>query len=67
MRVSNADDAYARALALGATGLSAPATLPFGERQAAVRDPAGHAWTLSQTVADVDPASWGAAPVQTTG
>lgn len=67
VRVSNADDAYARALALGATGLSAPATLPFGERQAAVRDPAGHAWTLSQTVADVDPASWGAAPVQTTG
>ncbi len=67
VRVPDVDDAYARALTLGATGLSAPATLAFGERQAAVRDPAGHAWTLSQTVADVDPASWGAMPVQPTG
>jgi uncharacterized glyoxalase superfamily protein PhnB len=32
---------------------------PFGERQASVRDPAGHAWSLTQTIADVDPAGWG--------
>lgn len=63
VRVPNVDDTYARALAHGATSLSAPTTLPFGERQAAVRDPAGHTWTLSQTVADVDPTTWGASPV----
>jgi len=51
--------AYARALALGATGLTPPADYADGERQASVRDPAGHAWTLTQTIADVDPASWG--------
>jgi uncharacterized glyoxalase superfamily protein PhnB len=48
-----------RAIALGATGLTPPADHPDGERQASVRDPAGHAWTLTQTIADVDPASWG--------
>jgi uncharacterized glyoxalase superfamily protein PhnB len=57
--VANVDDAYARALASGASGLSAPASLPFGERQAIVRDPAGHSWTLSHTIADVDPVTWG--------
>lgn len=59
IRVANVDEAYARALASGATGLSAPARYPDGERQASVRDPAGHAWTLSETVEDVDPAAWG--------
>ncbi|AMW06964.1 hypothetical protein GEMMAAP_16910 [Gemmatimonas phototrophica] len=59
IRVANVDDVYARALASGASGLSAPTDYPFGERQATVRDPAGHAWTLSHTVADVDPFTWG--------
>jgi uncharacterized glyoxalase superfamily protein PhnB/uncharacterized protein YndB with AHSA1/START domain len=59
VRVSDIDGTYARALAHGATGLAAPADQPFGERQAQVRDPAGHAWTLTQTIGDVDPASWG--------
>ncbi len=59
VRVADVDRAYARALALGSTGLSVPTDHPYGERQASVRDPAGHAWTLTQTIADVDPASWG--------
>ncbi|MEP7384378.1 MAG: VOC family protein [Gemmatimonadota bacterium] len=59
VRVADVDRAYARAMALGSTGLSEPADHPYGERQASVRDPAGHAWTLTQTIADVDPASWG--------
>jgi len=62
VRVADADDAYARALANGAEGVSPPTTYPYGERQATVRDPAGHAWTLSQTVADVDPRTWGGVP-----
>lgn len=59
VRVADADAAWARALANGAEGVSPPATYPYGERQATVRDPAGHAWTMSQTVADVDPREWG--------
>jgi uncharacterized glyoxalase superfamily protein PhnB len=59
VRVPDVHVAYDRALALGATGLTPPADHPYGERQASVRDPAGHAWTLTQTIADVDPASWG--------
>ena len=59
VRVADVHAAYARALALGATSLTPPADHADGERQASVRDPAGHAWTLTQTIADVDPASWG--------
>ena len=59
VRVPDVHAAYDRAIALGATGLTPPADHPDGERQASVRDPAGHAWTLTQTIADVDPASWG--------
>lgn len=59
VRVPDVHAAYTRALALGATGLTPPADHTDGERQASVRDPAGHAWTLTQTIADVDPASWG--------
>ena len=59
VRVPDVNTAYDRALALGATGLTPPVDHPFGERQASVRDPAGHAWTLTQTIADVDPTTWG--------
>ncbi len=59
VRVSDIDATYERALARGASGLSAPVDHPYGERQAQLRDPAGHAWTLTQTIGDVDPASWG--------
>jgi uncharacterized glyoxalase superfamily protein PhnB len=59
LRVSDIDATFARALALGATALSAPSDQPFGERQAVLRDPAGHSWTLTQTIANVDPARWG--------
>jgi hypothetical protein len=36
---------------------------PFGERQRTVVDPWGYRWTLSETVADVDPESWGGTPI----
>lgn len=59
VRVADIDTTYQRAIALGATGLAPPADHPHGERQASLRDPFGHAWTLTQTIADVDPATWG--------
>ena len=59
VRVPDIDAAYARALARGAVGVAEPTDHAYGERQATLRDPAGHSWTLTQTIADVDPATWG--------
>lgn len=59
IRVDDVDAHYARAVAAGAEVSSPPVTHPFGERQYGARDPGGHRWTFSQTVDDVDPASWG--------
>ncbi len=59
VRVPDVDAAFDRALALGGTAIAPPTTFPYGERQATLRDPAGHGWTLTQTINDVDPASWG--------
>jgi uncharacterized glyoxalase superfamily protein PhnB len=59
VRVADVDTVYARAIASGGSGVEAPRDQPYGERQAVVRDPAGHSWTLTQTIADVDPATWG--------
>jgi uncharacterized glyoxalase superfamily protein PhnB len=54
-------DAHCRhAMAAGATIEAPPATFPYGERQYTASDFAGHRWTFSQSVEDVDPAAWGA-------
>jgi uncharacterized glyoxalase superfamily protein PhnB len=50
---------FARAVAAGATAVSEPHSWEYGERQAAIDDPAGHRWTLSQTLFDAEPESWG--------
>jgi uncharacterized glyoxalase superfamily protein PhnB len=59
IRVEGVDAHHARATAQGARVLRAPADHPFGERQYTAEDPGGHVWTFSQSLADVDPASWG--------
>lgn len=59
LRVDNLDAVFARAIARGAEALRQPTDYPYGERQCTLRDPCGHVWTLSQTIADVDPADWG--------
>lgn len=59
VRVENVDAHCARAIAAGAELVSPPTTFPFGERQYSVRDLGGHRWTFSETISDVDPASWG--------
>ena len=59
VRVTDVDAHCARATRAGAEILSPPATHPFGERQYSARDLGGHRWTFSQTVDDVDPATWG--------
>ena len=59
VRVVDVDTHHVRAAAAGAVIVNAPADYPYGERQYTATDPAGHRWTFSQSVADVDPASWG--------
>jgi uncharacterized glyoxalase superfamily protein PhnB len=60
------DDVHAhceRARAHGARILMEPTDFEYGERQYAVEDLAGHQWTFSQTLEDVDPVTWGGTPV----
>jgi uncharacterized glyoxalase superfamily protein PhnB len=59
VRVDDVDSHYQQARAAGARIISPPAGYPYGERQYTAEDPAGRRWTFSQTIADVDPASWG--------
>ena len=59
VHVEDLDRIYEQAKSMGARIINPPAHYPFGERQCTVEDIGGHRWTFSQTVADVDPASWG--------
>ena len=62
VRVADVDAHYAQAQAAGAQVLSPPTDYPFGERQYTAVDPAGHRWTFTQSIADVDPRDWGGEP-----
>jgi uncharacterized glyoxalase superfamily protein PhnB len=59
VRVADVDAHHARAVAVGARALGTPTDYPYGERQYSALDPGGHRWTFSQSIADVDPATWG--------
>lgn len=59
VRIDDLHRHHAIALAHGARMLRDPADHPYGERQYTAEDCGGHVWTFTQTIADVDPASWG--------
>jgi uncharacterized glyoxalase superfamily protein PhnB len=59
VRVEDAHAHCDRARANGARILMEPTDFEYGERQYAAADLAGHRWTFSETLADVDPATWG--------
>ena len=63
VRVEDVDRHYAQTTAFGARVVNPPQTYPFGERQYTVVDPGGHAWTFTQSVADVAPEDWGGTSV----
>lgn len=63
MRVDDVDRHHEHARAAGADIVSPPETHMFGERQYAALDPAGHRWTFTESVADVDPEGWGGTTV----
>jgi len=62
IRVENVDAHFDQSTAHGAAVLRSPADHPYGERQYTVADPTGHRWTFTQSIADVDPVSWGGTP-----
>lgn len=59
VRVADVDAHYQQAKQSGAEIVSLPTDYPYGERQYTVEDLGGHRWTFSQTIADVDPQTWG--------
>jgi uncharacterized glyoxalase superfamily protein PhnB len=59
VRLDDVNSHHTRAHAAGAAILSPPADMPFGERQYSAKDPAGHHWTFTQSIADVAPEDWG--------
>jgi uncharacterized glyoxalase superfamily protein PhnB len=59
IRVENVDAHCERAKNAGARITQEPVTQMYGERQYNVEDFAGHSWTFSQSMADVDPKEWG--------
>jgi len=64
VRVEDARGHCERARRFGARIIREPADQPFGERQYTAEDLAGHQWTFSQSIADVDPREWGGEPAQ---
>ena len=59
VRVSDVDEAFARARDAGAGVLHDLQTHEYGERSALLEDLAGHRWELTQTVRDTAPEEWG--------
>jgi uncharacterized glyoxalase superfamily protein PhnB len=59
VRVANANRHHEQAVKAGARILQPPTDFPYGERQYNAVDIGGHRWTFSQSIANVDPASWG--------
>jgi uncharacterized glyoxalase superfamily protein PhnB len=59
VRVETIDAHLSRARPHGAEIVQNLENLPYGERQYTCLDPAGHRWTFSEAIANVDPAEWG--------
>ena len=59
VHIADAQRHYEHVLARGAQIVNPPTDHFFGERQYTVVDLGGHRWTFSQSIADVDPKSWG--------
>lgn len=64
VRVEDVDAHHERARRSGVRILRPPTDFPYGERQYNAEDFAGHHWSFSQSIADVDPRDWGGTPVQ---
>jgi PhnB protein len=54
--VPNVDAAYQKALKAGATSLTEPADMFYGDRSGGVKDTAGNRWHIGTHIEDVSPA-----------
>jgi uncharacterized glyoxalase superfamily protein PhnB len=63
VRIEDARAHCERARRHGAEILMEPTDFEYGERQYTARDPEGHQWTFSETLADVAPEEWGGTTV----
>jgi PhnB protein len=63
LKVEDASAIANRAVELGAKLDDEPRDFPYGERQATFTDPFGHQWTVTQTLVDTAPESWGGSAV----
>lgn len=63
VRIEDAKGHCERARAAGAVILTEPTDQMYGERQYNAQDFHGHRWDFTETVADIDPESWGGTPV----
>jgi uncharacterized glyoxalase superfamily protein PhnB len=63
VRVEDANAHCDQARDHGAEITAEPTDHPYGERQYSAVDLAGYRWTFSESIADVDPESWGASRV----
>ncbi len=59
VRVDDADRHHEQTARFGAGILHPPTEYPYGERQYSAEDPSGHRRTFSQSIAEIEPASWG--------
>ncbi|MES2390027.1 MAG: VOC family protein [Acidobacteriota bacterium] len=64
VRVEDARAHCERARVAGAKILSEPVDHVYGERQYNVEDFFGHQWDFTETIADVEPESWGGESVE---
>jgi uncharacterized glyoxalase superfamily protein PhnB len=60
IRVKDIDNHFIKAQSRGAKIISPPTDYFYGERQYTLEDIGGHVWTLSETVQELTPESWGA-------
>lgn len=63
VRIEDALAHCERARQNGAIILTEPKDHIYGERQYNAQDFNGHRWDFTQTIADIDPESWGGTPV----
>jgi uncharacterized glyoxalase superfamily protein PhnB len=63
VRIEDAYDHCERAREAGAIILTEPKDHVYGERQYNARDFYGHCWDFTETIADIEPESWGGTSV----
>lgn len=63
VRIEGAVEHCEHARAAGAIILAEPKDEPYGERQYTSQDFHGHRWNFTETIADIEPESWGGTSV----